>query len=259
MRRLEWAVQARTCISPAMTRPGVHLGKRERRRLLFQGQAVAGAMRAVAASIAASASSIAKSADAQIERNGIMVFAGKEDADDVKAKEFFALKRKFHLQKARAEVEALHRSLQLLVLRGLVESLRTTTSITTTARAATPTTTSRTTTTTRTLSVLSKSASFTLLFSSSVPIPNTCDEILHQRRVGVSACELSAPRCDSVVPSLKVLGGGAELDRGTCSAVRTNIVLRIVMSTITVVLLVSSLPPYFYTMTSHRDIYIYNC
>jgi hypothetical protein len=64
-------------------------------------------MRAVAASMAASASSIAKSADAQTERNGIMVFAGKVDADDVEAKELFALKRKFHLQKARAEVEAL--------------------------------------------------------------------------------------------------------------------------------------------------------
>jgi hypothetical protein len=44
-----------------------------------------------------------------------------------------------------------------------------------------------------------------------------------------------------------------------CSAARTNVVLRIVMSTITVVWLVSSLPLYFYTMTSHRDIYIYNC
>jgi hypothetical protein len=44
-----------------------------------------------------------------------------------------------------------------------------------------------------------------------------------------------------------------------CSAARTNVVLRIVMSTITVVCLVSSLPLYFYTMTSHRDIYIYKC
>jgi hypothetical protein len=74
---------------------------------LFQSQAVAGAMRAVAASMAASASSIAKSADAQTERNGVMAFAGKVDADDVEAKEFFALKRKFHLQKARAGVETL--------------------------------------------------------------------------------------------------------------------------------------------------------
>jgi hypothetical protein len=48
-----------------------------------------------------------KGADVQTERNGIMMFAGKLDADDVEAKEFFALKRKFHLQKARAEVEAL--------------------------------------------------------------------------------------------------------------------------------------------------------
>jgi hypothetical protein len=64
-------------------------------------------MRAVAASMAASASSIAKSADAQTERNGIMVFSGKVDADDVEAKEFFALKRKFHLHKARAEVETI--------------------------------------------------------------------------------------------------------------------------------------------------------
>jgi hypothetical protein len=36
-----------------------------------------------------------------------MVFAGKADADDIEAKEFLALKRKFHLQKARAEVETL--------------------------------------------------------------------------------------------------------------------------------------------------------
>jgi hypothetical protein len=43
----------------------------------------------------------------------------------------------------------------------------------------------------------------------------------------------------------------------TCSAAQTN-VAAIVMSTITVVWLVSSLPLYFYTMTSHRDIYIYN-
>jgi hypothetical protein len=64
-------------------------------------------MRAVAASMAASASSIAKSADAQTGRNGIMVFAGKMEADDVEADEFFALKCKFHLQKARAEIEAL--------------------------------------------------------------------------------------------------------------------------------------------------------
>jgi hypothetical protein len=64
-------------------------------------------MRAVAASMAASSSSIAKSADAQTERNGIMVFAGMDDADDTEAKEFFALKRKFHLKKARVGVEAL--------------------------------------------------------------------------------------------------------------------------------------------------------
>jgi LAS superfamily LD-carboxypeptidase LdcB len=74
---------------------------------LFQSQAVAGAMRAVAASMAAAASSISKSAVAQTELNGILVFAGKVDADDVEAKEFFALKRKFRLQKARADVETL--------------------------------------------------------------------------------------------------------------------------------------------------------
>jgi hypothetical protein len=64
-------------------------------------------MRAVAASIAASTSSIYKSADAQNERNGIMVLSGKVDANDIEASEFFALKRKIHLQKARSEVEAL--------------------------------------------------------------------------------------------------------------------------------------------------------
>jgi hypothetical protein len=61
--------------------------------------------------------------------------------------------------------------------------------------------------------------------------------------------------------------GGASDDRkltgfgcfGPCSAARTNVVLRIVMSTITVVWFVSSLPLYFYTMTSHRDNYAYNC
>jgi hypothetical protein len=47
--------------------------------------------------------------------------------------------------------------------------------------------------------------------------------------------------------------------RSGCSAARTNVVLRIVVSTITVVFSVSSLPLYFCTMTSHRDIYIYNC
>jgi hypothetical protein len=51
----------------------------------------------------------------------------------------------------------------------------------------------------------------------------------------------------------------AKVKTASCSAAWTNIVLRIVMSTITVVRLVSSLPLYFYTMTSHRDIYIYNC
>jgi hypothetical protein len=87
--------------------PGRPSGRKRAKMALFQGQAVAGAMRAVSASMAASASSIAKSADAQTERNGIMMFAGKVDADDIEAKEFFALKRKFHLQKARAEVETL--------------------------------------------------------------------------------------------------------------------------------------------------------
>jgi hypothetical protein len=72
---------------------------------LFQSQAIAGAMRAVAAEMAASASRIAKSADAQTERDGIVVFGGKVDADDVEAKELFAFKCMFHLQRARAEVE----------------------------------------------------------------------------------------------------------------------------------------------------------
>jgi hypothetical protein len=87
--------------------PGRPSGQKRAKMALFQSQAVSGAMRTVAASMAASASSISKSADAQTERNGIMVFAGKVDADDIEAKEFFALKRKFHLQKARAEVETL--------------------------------------------------------------------------------------------------------------------------------------------------------
>jgi hypothetical protein len=41
-----------------------------------------------------------------------------------------------------------------------------------------------------------------------------------------------------------------------CSAARNNLVV-VFMSTRTVVCLVSSLPSLFYTMTSHRDIYIY--
>jgi hypothetical protein len=87
--------------------PGRPSWRKRAKKALYQSQAVVGAMRAIAASMAASASSIANSADAQTERNGIMVFAGKMDADDVETKDFFALKRKFHLQKARAEVEAL--------------------------------------------------------------------------------------------------------------------------------------------------------
>jgi hypothetical protein len=92
--------------------PGRPSGRKRAKMALFQSQAVACAMRAVAASMAASASSIAKSrivksADAQTERNGIVVFAGKVDADEVETKEFFGLKRKFHLQMARAEVETL--------------------------------------------------------------------------------------------------------------------------------------------------------
>jgi hypothetical protein len=103
--------------------PGRPSGRKRAKMALFQSQAVAGAMRAVAASMAASASSIVKSADAQTERNGIMLFAGKVDADDVEAKEFFALKRKFHLQKARAEVETLSPLLRLLLFRRPAETL----------------------------------------------------------------------------------------------------------------------------------------
>jgi hypothetical protein len=77
--------------------PGRPFGRKRAKKAVFQSQAVAGAMRAVAASMVASAPSIAKSADAQTERNVIMVFAGKVDADDVAAKEIFALTRKFLL------------------------------------------------------------------------------------------------------------------------------------------------------------------
>jgi hypothetical protein len=87
--------------------PGRPSGRKRAKTALVQSQAVAGTMRAVAASMAVSASSVAKIADAQTERKGIMVFVGKVDADDVEAKEFFAFKRKFHLQRARAEVEDL--------------------------------------------------------------------------------------------------------------------------------------------------------
>jgi hypothetical protein len=48
---------------------------------------------------------------------------GKVDANDIEASEFFALKRKIHLQKARSEVEALSRSLQLFILRRLAAAL----------------------------------------------------------------------------------------------------------------------------------------
>jgi hypothetical protein len=91
--------------------------------------------------MAASASSIYKSADAQNERNGIMVFSGKVDANDIEASEFFNLKRKIHLQKSRSEVEALS---QLFLLRRLAAALllasRTTMSLTTAARVAKTTT-----------------------------------------------------------------------------------------------------------------------
>jgi hypothetical protein len=84
--------------------PARQSGQKREKKALFQSHTVAGAMCAVAASAAASAFSIAKSADARAERNTIMVFTGKVDVDDVETKEFFALKCKFHLQKARAEV-----------------------------------------------------------------------------------------------------------------------------------------------------------
>jgi hypothetical protein len=60
-----------------------------------------------------------------------------------------------------------------------------------------------------------------------------------------------------VIDIAEVKKGSAVLD-GLCSAARTNIVV-IVMSAITAVLLVSRLPSLFYTMSSHRDIYIYEC
>jgi Integrase zinc binding domain len=75
----------------------------------------------------------------------------------------------------------------------------------------------------------------------------------------VKVFEQNCLHCVATIPGDKVPRPLDMQLHATCSAARTNVVLRIVMSTITVVWLVSSLPLYFYTMTSHRDIYIYNC
>jgi hypothetical protein len=64
-------------------------------------------MRAVAASMASSASSIAKNADAQNETNGIMVFAGNVDSNEIEASAFLEFKRKIHMKKERSDVCAL--------------------------------------------------------------------------------------------------------------------------------------------------------
>jgi hypothetical protein len=71
---------------------------------LIQSQAVAGSMRAVDASMVASDYNIAKNADAQNQKNGIMVFAGKLDLNDIEVSEFYALQHKIHLQNERSEV-----------------------------------------------------------------------------------------------------------------------------------------------------------
>jgi hypothetical protein len=146
-----------------------------------------------------------------------MVLAGKVDADDVEAKEFFALQRKFHLQKARAEVEAL----------SPVPSTDTTPS---TGGNSAPGNENKDVNNNnnkeqqqqqqhpgrrRRRGLYQPSVNllpFTSLFSSSVPIPNMSDEFLLQRRVGVSPFELGVPRYNSAGD---VLGGGAELERGT--------------------------------------------
>jgi hypothetical protein len=60
----------------------------------------------MAKSMAASADSVKKNAAAQAERNGIMLFVGKIDDSDQAAKEYFALKRKIHLENARIEASA---------------------------------------------------------------------------------------------------------------------------------------------------------
>jgi hypothetical protein len=81
------------------------------------------------------------------------------------------------------------------------------------------------------------------------------DDIKSNIKVWLDDCLLHTKTEDDLLGTLNFFFKQCQ----KCSAARTNVVLRIVMSTITVVLLVSSLPLYFYTMTSHRDIYVYNC
>ena len=79
------------------------VGRKRAKRAQAETLAVSNAMISVAKSMAASAESVGKNAAAQSERNGIMLFSGKYDVEDESAQEFFRLRKKMHLNKARAE------------------------------------------------------------------------------------------------------------------------------------------------------------
>jgi hypothetical protein len=84
----------------------VPMGRKKAKCVRAEDMNVSKAMLAMAKSMAASADSVKKNAAAQAERNGIMLFVGKIDDSDQAAKEYFALKRKIHLENARIEASA---------------------------------------------------------------------------------------------------------------------------------------------------------
>ncbi len=81
----------------------VLIGRKKAKRMRADDNTVSKAMLTMAKSMAASADSVSNNAAAQTERNGIMLFVGKIDDGDHEAKEYFALKRKIHLENARIE------------------------------------------------------------------------------------------------------------------------------------------------------------
>jgi hypothetical protein len=84
----------------------VPMVRKKAKRVRAEDSSVSKAMLAMAKSMAASADSVKTNAAAQTERNGIMLFVGKIDDGDQAAKEYFALKRKIHLESARIEASS---------------------------------------------------------------------------------------------------------------------------------------------------------
>jgi hypothetical protein len=90
-------------------------------------------------------------------------------------------------------------------------------------------------------------------------------DVLFQKRHAYVLTKALPPLPDSVLACATHRNGLHKRDvrplalaLSACSAARTNVVVK-VNSTITVLGLVNSLRPLFYTMSSHRDIYIYEC